>query len=27
VLVTSADLVDKALAGADIGTWFEPAIS
>ena len=27
VLVTSADLVDKALAGADIGTWFEPALS
>jgi len=27
VLVTSADLVDKALAGAEIGTWFEPALS
>jgi len=27
VLVTSADLVDKALTGADIGTWFEPAVS
>lgn len=27
VLVTSADLVDKALTGADIGTWFEPALS
>jgi glutamate 5-kinase len=27
VLVTSADLVDKALLGADIGTWFEPALS
>ena len=27
VLVTSADLVDKALSGADIGTWFEPALS
>jgi len=27
VLVTSADLVDRALAGADIGTWFEPATS
>ncbi|MFY9714640.1 MAG: glutamate 5-kinase [Microbacterium sp.] len=25
VLVTSADLVDRALAGHDIGTWFEPA--
>lgn len=25
VLVTSADLVDKALSGAEIGTWFEPA--
>jgi len=25
VLVTSADLVDRALAGDDIGTWFEPA--
>ncbi len=24
VLVTSADLVDRALAGADIGTWFQP---
>ncbi|ALJ20654.1 glutamate 5-kinase [Microbacterium sp. No. 7] len=24
VLVTSADLVAEALAGADIGTWFEP---
>ncbi|MCI1020006.1 glutamate 5-kinase [Microbacterium sp. C5A9] len=27
VLVTSADLVGKALSGADIGTWFEPALS
>lgn len=27
VLVTSADLVGKALAGADIGTWFEPVVS
>ncbi|MFT4156372.1 MAG: glutamate 5-kinase [Microbacterium sp.] len=27
VLVTSADLVDQALNGADIGTWFEPAVS
>jgi glutamate 5-kinase len=27
VLVTSADLVSQALAGADIGTWFEPATS
>nr|WP_201470048.1 glutamate 5-kinase [Microbacterium hydrocarbonoxydans] len=27
VLVTSADLVGKALAGAEIGTWFEPALS
>ena len=26
VLVTSADLVDEALTGAEIGTWFEPAI-
>lgn len=25
VLVTSADLVSDALAGRDIGTWFEPA--
>lgn len=25
VLVTSADLVDRALSGDDIGTWFEPA--
>lgn len=25
VLVTSADLVDRALAGEEIGTWFEPA--
>ena len=25
VLVTSADLVDRALSGHDIGTWFEPA--
>ncbi|MGL3151411.1 glutamate 5-kinase [Microbacterium sp. A82] len=25
VLVTSANLVDSALKGADIGTWFEPA--
>lgn len=24
VLVTSADLVEDALAGADIGTWFDP---
>src|SRR5690606_32048678 len=24
VLVTSADLVDRALKGAEIGTWFEP---
>lgn len=24
VLVTSADLVDEALSGADIGTWFAP---
>lgn len=24
VLVTSADLVDDALTGADIGTWFQP---
>ncbi|WP_374312216.1 glutamate 5-kinase [Microbacterium sp.] len=24
VLVTSADLVDDALSGADIGTWFQP---
>ena len=24
VLVTSADLVDQALSGADIGTWFQP---
>lgn len=24
VLVTSADLVDDALAGSDIGTWFQP---
>ncbi len=27
VLVTSADLVGKALTGAEIGTWFEPALS
>ncbi len=27
VLVTSADLVEKALTGAEIGTWFEPAVS
>lgn len=27
VLVTSADLVDRALVGADIGTWFEPALN
>ncbi|MFK4762290.1 glutamate 5-kinase [Microbacterium sp. ZW T5_45] len=27
VLVTSADLVDKALTGGEIGTWFEPAVS
>jgi glutamate 5-kinase len=26
VLVTSADLVDKALSGAEIGTWFEPSV-
>lgn len=26
VLVTSADLVDQALSGADIGTWFEPSV-
>jgi len=26
VLVTSADLVDQALAGAPIGTWFAPAV-
>lgn len=26
VLVTSADLVAEALAGAEIGTWFEPAV-
>jgi len=25
VLVTSADLVERALSGAEIGTWFEPA--
>ena len=25
VLVTSADLVDRALRGEEIGTWFEPA--
>jgi glutamate 5-kinase len=25
VLVTSADLVERALNGAEIGTWFEPA--
>lgn len=25
VLVTSADLVERALTGAEIGTWFEPA--
>ena len=24
VLVTSADLVGRALAGAEIGTWFDP---
>jgi glutamate 5-kinase len=24
VLVTSADLVDRALRGDDIGTWFDP---
>lgn len=27
VLVTSADLVEKALTGSEIGTWFEPAVS
>ncbi|MBY6062238.1 glutamate 5-kinase [Microbacterium esteraromaticum] len=27
VLVTSADLVGKALEGAPIGTWFEPIVS
>lgn len=27
VLVTSADLVAKALEGAPIGTWFEPAVT
>jgi glutamate 5-kinase len=27
VLVTSADLVGKALEGAAIGTWFEPALA
>lgn len=27
VLVTSADLVGKALEGAPIGTWFEPILS
>ncbi|WP_314424949.1 glutamate 5-kinase [uncultured Microbacterium sp.] len=27
VLVTSADLVGRALDGAEIGTWFEPALS
>jgi glutamate 5-kinase len=26
VLVTSADLVDRALKGDEIGTWFEPAV-
>ena len=26
VLVTSADLVAEALSGAEIGTWFEPAL-
>lgn len=26
VLVTSADLVSEALSGAEIGTWFEPAV-
>lgn len=26
VLVTSADLVSRALAGESIGTWFEPAL-
>ncbi|MFC9984406.1 glutamate 5-kinase [Microbacterium keratanolyticum] len=25
VLVTSADLIEEALSGSDIGTWFEPA--
>ena len=24
MLVTSADLVDRALRGEDIGTWFDP---
>jgi glutamate 5-kinase len=27
VLVTSADLVERALSGAEIGTWFEPVVS
>lgn len=27
VLVTSADLVGRALDGVEIGTWFEPALS
>ncbi|GAA3945192.1 glutamate 5-kinase [Microbacterium soli] len=27
VLVTSADLVGRALEGASIGTWFEPAVT
>ncbi|MNJ05500.1 gamma-glutamyl kinase [compost metagenome] len=27
VLVTSADLVERALNGDEIGTWFEPAVS
>jgi len=27
VLVTSADLVGRALEGAEIGTWFEPAVT
>jgi glutamate 5-kinase len=27
VLVTSADLVGKALDGAAIGTWFEPVVT
>jgi glutamate 5-kinase len=27
VMVTSADLIGKALEGAAIGTWFEPAVT
>jgi glutamate 5-kinase len=27
VLVTSADLVGRALEGASIGTWFEPVVT